>query len=155
MFRKKSIIHFPDFKFPDGRSKSKFLIVLDEVNGQVLLCNLPSSQRYSGDTIQKEGCLHIDYGDNGTLHFYCFLARAEIGIKKFSFIKDTFCYFTRSLFEISSDKLKAQNPEFKDQLTEHYYHELIYCAYKGREIPIKYKPKFEEILQEYYGPLDT
>lgn len=153
MIRQKSILYFDDFEFGDGSSKPKYLIVIKELDNKLLLYNLPSSQNYFNLSLKASICHYVDHGLNGTDHCFCFMANESIGEEGFSFPLDTYCFFsffTRSLLEANADALIKRNPKELDLLSDKWYFELLYCIFKGKDVPLKYKSDIERMLGEYY-----
>lgn len=151
MIKAKSILYFDKFLFPNGDSKPKYLIVLNELGDTVLLCNLPSSQNYFNLKINESKCHYVDHGVKGEDHCFCFKAKEEIGENGFNFPLDTFCFFTRSVFEADINVLSKRNPKVLDCLSDHFYYELLYCICKGKGIPTKYIPDLEKKVEDYYN----
>lgn len=152
-FQLGSILHVKNFEFKKGgavNQKNKFLIPLLELDGNILLLSLPSSQVYLSKEKQTPGC--IDYKEIG-ISIYHFTNNSIVGQDGFSFPKNTFIYFGQ-VMERSKDKLMQYNAseqlEQIDILINDVFIEVIYCAFKGTAIPEKYKSLLENLLKELY-----
>lgn len=148
------IFYIIDFEFKNKGTvakKNKYLIALLTVDETSLLFSLPTSQQYISPERDQEGC--IDYPDMG-ISLYKFPAGKVIGIDGFSFEKDTYIIY-RQIFESNAfelDRYRITNQLSKlDQLTQNELVEVLYCALKSTQIPLKYKPLLEQKLEELLG----
>lgn len=152
-FEPGEILLIKDFEFPRKgvvEKKDKYMIPLVEVDGQVLLVGLPSSQVYISDKNKQAGCINIPAIG---ISIYYFPAQKPIGENGFQFPKDTFLYL-RQIFETSTDKLLQYNADNQlkrlDRLSEEELKNLLYCALKSEQVSEKYKPLLEQKLTDLY-----
>lgn len=147
--KQKDLLHFPDFKFSDGTSKPKFLLVLfhDIENEEIVYYTLPSSQsQYVPTHFDTEtGCKQEKY-KSGDFHAFCFHKNDVIGEKGFFFRKTTYCFFTRNFY---TGKIQQQF-EILDRLCDEPFWELMYCLMKSNDLPLKVVTKIETMVQSYY-----
>lgn len=148
------ILHIEDFEFPKKgkvEKKNKYLIVLLDVGNAKLLLSLPSSQIYISPEKKKPGCIHYEDQD---ISIYFFDKDEIIGINGFSFSKDTFIYYAQ-VFERSPSFLESYfhsgQLALLDKLTKEAMIEVLYCAYKSRLVPERYRPLLEKRLEDLHG----
>ncbi len=91
MFEPGNLLYFNPFIFPDGGDpKSKFFVVLGEVDETVLLASLPTSKDHIPSDVEiKSGCLEIP---ERMVNAYTFMANEVVTDNGFFFDKNTFIY---------------------------------------------------------------
>jgi hypothetical protein len=102
------LIFFPNFHFKNNAPpKPKFFISLSNINGNIVVVSLPSSQDFVPDSIKVEGC--IEYPDR-CISCFCFFKDSIICDNTgFKFSKDTFVY-ANGVDIYSIDKLRNTYP---------------------------------------------
>lgn len=91
MFPIGTLLYFTPFYFKDGSSpKNKYFLVLDYVDGEMIVAGLPSSKDHSPAFIpKKHGCMH----DEGAAFIaYYFEAGKTLLDNDWRFDKPTFLY---------------------------------------------------------------
>lgn len=91
MFEPGSLLYFDPFIFPDGgEPKSKFFVVLGEVDETVLLASLPTSKDHIPSDVEvTSGCLEIA---ERMVNAYIFPANEVVTDSGFFFDKNTYIY---------------------------------------------------------------
>lgn len=114
----------------------------------------PTSQRRAGVADPKHGCNIRE----GQIVSYVFDAGHPIGKKQgsdedFSFPLQTTIPFDYCFREGEQDVLLKtfENPQVVGVLSDKEYIDLIYAFYTSPLTPLKYKPIFDKILQEYFS----
>lgn len=91
MFEPGSLLYFDPFIFPDGgEPKSKFFVVLGEMDETVLLASLPTSKDHIPSDVEvTSGCLEIA---ERMVNAYIFPANEVVTDSGFFFDKNTYIY---------------------------------------------------------------
>lgn len=144
-----NILHIKDFEFSDGSIKDKYLIVICYKDKDCVIVSLPSTQIYINQEDIKCGCISTD-----TKHCYHFPANKVIGKNGFFFPIDTFLYFSQ-LKPIAEENMmkkyiNTQKAKLLDSIINDEYKELVYCAYKGKQISKRIKLILEKHLEDIY-----
>lgn len=148
MYKKRDLLHFPEFEFKDGSKKAKFFIVLSELENEYVLYNLPTSKQYLSNEDKKPGCIKKNLENGGTISMYMFPEQKIIGENGFYFFKDTYCQFGRGVLKTEKSIIFDMDSEKKDILIKEEYFELMYCFLSSGFLQNRYVPLFEEILDE-------
>jgi hypothetical protein len=136
MYQEGTIIYFTPYYFSNGKSNSKFFVVLKNIDNSYVLASLPSSQDYipAYSTLEK-GC--IDLSDST---FNCFLIpKTEIVTKcGKKFDSKTMLYGRYILKEKIEDLenkyvVKGVNYTVFGEMKEDLFAELIEC-FKNSEV---------------------
>ena len=152
MLKAKNIIYgFCKYTNPP---KNKYLISLYRSDDLNIIAVFPTSQRRAGVAVPRHGC---NMRDNQVIS-YVFEAGYPIGKKKnsnedFSFPLQTTIPFDYCFREgDQNDLLRTfESPEVVGVLSDKEYIDLIYAFYTSPLTPIKYKPIFDKILQDYFS----
>jgi len=152
MLKAKNIIYgFCKYTNPP---KNKYLISLYRSEKLNIIAVFPTSQHRSGVAVPKHGCNIRD----GKVISYVFDAGHPIGKKKdsdddFSFPLQTTIPFDYCFREGEQDVLLKtfENPQVVGVLSDKEYIDLIYAFYTSPLTPLKYKPIFDKILQDYFS----
>ena len=134
--------------------KNKYLISLYRSEELNIIAVFPTSQRRAGVAEPKHGCNIRE----GQIVSYVFDAGHPIGKKQgcdedFSFPLQTtipfdYCFREGEQYEL----LKTfDSPRVVGVLSDKEYIDLIYAFYTSPLTPLKYKPIFDKILQEYFS----
>jgi hypothetical protein len=145
MLKEGVLLLFPNYVFPDGSSKPKFFIVIKEIDDDLIIVTLPSSQDHVPDFAEKDhGCIDI-----AEAQFNCYTFSPTKAITKcgFKFQKQTFVYGQHLLFEnktnvITRYPVKDVNFRIIGELTDEEYADLYNCIKKSPTV----KNKFKRIL---------
>lgn len=91
MFEPGNLLYFNPFIFPDGgEPKTKFFVVLGEVEDTVLLASLPTSKDHIPSDVEvTSGCLEIA---ERMVNAFIFMANEIVTDNGFFFDKNTFIY---------------------------------------------------------------
>ncbi len=134
--------------------KNKYLISLYRSEELNIIAVFPTSQRRAGVAEPKHGCNIRE----GQIISYVFDAGQPIGKKPgsdedFSFQLQTTIPFDYCFREGAQDELLKtfDNPKVVGVLSDKEYIDLIYAFYTSSLTPLKYKPIFDKILQEYFS----
>ena len=134
--------------------KNKYLISLYRSEELNIIAVFPTSQRRAGVADPKHGCNIRE----GQIVSYVFDAGHPIGKKQgsdedFSFPLQTTIPFDYCFREGEQDVLLKtfENPQVVGVLSDKEYIDLIYAFYTSPLTPLKYKPIFDKILQEYFS----
>ncbi|MBE7645516.1 hypothetical protein [Tenacibaculum finnmarkense] len=137
------ILFFPNFIFKNGATpKSKFFISLKNIDNEIIVVSLPSSQDFIPDAIKVEGC--IEYPDK-CISCFCFLKNSKIcNNTGFSFLKDTFIYAnyvdTYSLIKLSKlYPIKGIDYIVKGTLSKPHQTDLLNCLKNSHTLKRKIK----------------
>lgn len=142
LFEVGSILLIKDFILP-SEIKDKFFLVLDRQEDEYALLSMTTSQQYIHDEKLKHGTI-----EDGDVVVYCFLKDVQVGVNGFAFRKNTFVS-TRSNTHIFMTSVFDQlNVELKDTLLRNELTDLVYCFYKSKHTPRKYKKIFESRLND-------
>lgn len=152
MLKAKNIIYgFCKYTNPP---KNKYLISLYRSEELNIIAVFPTSQRRAGVTEPKHGCNIRE----GQIVSYVFDAGHPIGKKHgsdedFSFQLQTTIPFDYCFREGEQDELLKtfDSPRVVGVLSDKEYIDLIYAFYTSPLTPLKYKPIFDKILQEYFS----
>ena len=152
MLKAKNIIYgFCKYTNPP---KYKYLISLYRSEYLNIIAVFPTSQRRAGVTEPKHGCNIRE----GQIVSYVFDAGHPIGKKQgsdedFSFPLQTTIPFDYCFREGEQDELLKtfDSPRVVGVLSDKEYIDLIYAFYTSPLTPLKYKPIFDKILQEYFS----
>ncbi len=134
--------------------KNKYLISLYRSEELNIIAVFPTSQRRAGVAEPKHGCNIRE----GQIVSYVFDAGHPIGKKQgsdedFSFQLQTTIPFDYCFREGEQDELLKtfDSPRVVGVLSDKEYIDLIYAFYTSPLTPMKYKPIFDKILQEYFS----
>ena len=134
--------------------KNKYLISLYRSEELNIIAVFPTSQRRAGVAEPKHGCNIRE----GQIVSYVFDAGHPIGKKQgsdeeFSFPLQTTIPFDYCFREGEQDELLKtfESPRVVGVLSDKEYIDLIYAFYTSPLTPLKYKPIFDKILQEYFS----
>lgn len=134
--------------------KNKYLISLYRSEELNIIAVFPTSQRRAGVAEPKHGCNIRE----GQIVSYVFDAGHPIGKKQgsdkdFSFSLQTTIPFDYCFREGEQDELLKtfDSPRVVGVLSDKEYIDLIYAFYTSPLTPLKYKPIFDKILQEYFS----
>ena len=134
--------------------KNKYLISLYRSEELNIIAVFPTSQRRAGVAEPKHGCNIRE----GQIVSYVFDAGHPIGKKQgsdeeFSFPLQTTIPFDYCFREGEQDELLKtfDSPRVVGVLSDKEYIDLIYAFYTSPLTPLKYKPIFDKILQEYFS----
>ena len=152
MLKAKNIIYgFCKYTNPP---KNKYLISLYRSEELNIIAVFPASQRRAGVAEPKHGCNIRE----GQIVSYVFDAGHPIGKKQgsdkdFSFSLQTTIPFDYCFREGEQDELLKtfDSPRVVGVLSDNEYIDLIYAFYTSPLTPMKYKPIFDKILQEYFS----
>ena len=152
MLKAKNIIYgFCKYTNPP---KNKYLISLYRSEELNIIAVFPTSQHRAGVAAPRHGCNIRD----GKVISYVFDAGHPIGKKKdsdedFSFSLQTAIPFDYCFREGEQDALLKtfDNPQVVGVLSDKEYIDLIYAFYSSPLTPLKYKPIFDKILQDYFS----
>lgn len=152
MLKAKNIIYgFCKYTNPP---KNKYLISLYRSEELNIIAVFPTSQRRAGVAEPKHGCNIRE----GQIVSYVFDAGHPIGKKQgsdkdFSFSLQTTIPFDYCFREGEQDELLKtfDSPRVVGVLSDEEYIDLIYAFYTSPLTPLKYKPIFDKILQEYFS----
>lgn len=152
MLKAKNIIYgFCKYTNPP---KNKYLISLYRSEDLNIIAVFPTSQRRAGVLLPKHG---RNVRDNQVVS-YVFEAGRPIGKKygsdeDFAFPMPTTIPFDYCFREgDQNDLLKTFDaPEVVGVLSDEEYIDLIYAFYTSPLTPLKYKPVFDTILQDYFA----
>lgn len=152
MLKAKNIIYgFCKYTNPP---KNKYLISLYRSEDLNIIAVFPTSQRRAGVAEPKHGCNIRE----GQIVSYVFDAEHPIGKKQgsdedFSFPLQTTIPFDYCFREGEQDELLKtfDSPRVVGVLSDNEYIDLIYAFYTSPLTPLKYKPIFDKILQEYFS----
>ena len=152
MLKAKNIIYgFCKYTNPP---KNKYLISLYRSEDLNIIAVFPTSQRRAGVAEPKHGCNIRE----GQIVSYVFDAEHPIGKKQgsdedFSFPLQTTIPFDYCFREGEQDELLKtfDSPRVVGVLSDKEYIDLIYAFYTSPLTPLKYKPIFDKILQEYFS----
>ena len=152
MLKAKNIIYgFCKYTNPP---KNKYLISLYRSEELNIIAVFPTSQRRAGVAEPKHGCNIRE----GQIVSYVFDAGHPIGKKQgsdkdFSFSLQTTIPFDYCFREGEQDELLKtfDSPRVVGVLSDKEYIDLIYAFYTSPLTPLKYKPIFDKILQEYFS----
>lgn len=135
-----NILLFRNFKLP-LETKDKFFIVLDQKEDEYTLMSMTTSKQYIHDEKLKHGMI-----EDGDVVVYCFMKDVLVGENGFSFRKNTFVS-TRSNTHIFTGFFLAEaQVDVLDVLKQEELVNLVYCFYKSKHTPRKYKKIFECVL---------
>ena len=134
--------------------KNKYLISLYRSEELNIIAVFPTSRRRAGVAEPKHGCNIRE----GQIVSYVFDAGHPIGKKQgsdedFSFQLQTTIPFDYCFREGEQDELLKtfDSPRVVGVLSDKEYIDLIYAFYTSPLTPMKYKPIFDKILQEYFS----
>lgn len=147
MFEKGNLLLFRPFVFKNGAMpKDKFFLVLENVDGNLLLASLPTSKDHvPADVEVKHGCLDLA---ERFVNVFVFLSGEEILCRangeRFSFSKNTFVYganldmYNISQFELQ-ERLSQTNIELIGSLDAALFEELKNCLSNSKMVKNKYR----------------
>lgn len=152
MFEEGNLLLFHPFVFKNGAApKDKFFLVLENIDGELLLASLPTSKDHvPSDMEVKHGCL--DFSER-FVNVFVFISGEEIAIRKtgesFSFSKNTFVYGANlDIFNVSQlelqERLAQTNIELVGVLKPEVFTELRECLSNSKMV----KNKYRRILQQ-------
>lgn len=143
MFEPGNLLYFNPFIFPDGGvPKSKFFVVLGEIDGTVLLAALPTSKDHIPSDVEvKSGCLEIP---ERMVNAYTFLANEVITENGFYFDKNTFIYGqnikTYNSIAFSEQELAGEIViKLKGKLKDDVFAALLDCLKNSDAVRKRYK----------------
>jgi len=139
-----TLLFIRNYKFENGTSKNKFLLVLKQTQNKTILISLPSSQDYVPAYQEiKHGCIDIEQVN---FNCYCFIANQKITDTDFYFSKNTFLY-GNWINEIITNNFLSQYIETLDYKIIGAIHEkelsdIIECFKKSPTVKNKFKKMF-------------
>ena len=147
MFEIGNLLLFRPFLFKNGAiPKDKFFLVLENVDGELLLASLPTSKDHvPSDMEVKHGCLELS---ERFVNVFVFMSGEEILYKangeRFSFSKNTFVYganldvYNVSQFELQ-ERLAQTTIELIGTLDVEIFNELKDCLANSKMVKNKYR----------------
>jgi hypothetical protein len=155
MLLPKNILYIPDYKFPDGSIKPKFLLVLaynDSTNTSIIYTLTTSQDKYVSDIDKKNGCIN---DKKRKISMFVFEKNRIVGTKldgqPFSFDRDyTFVKANNNIIAITTEKLISkygQIMELKATFDDKTYKRLIKCLRQSEFLPNEFKELFENITK--------
>ena len=134
--------------------KNKYLISLYRSEELNIIAVFPTSQRRAGVAEPKHGC-NIREGQIVSYVFFFFhpIGKKQDSDEDFSFPLQTTIPFDYCFREGEQDELLKtfDSPRVVGVLSDKEYIDLIYAFYTSPLTPLKYKPIFDKILQEYFS----
>lgn len=143
-----SILHFPEFVFRNGTSKSKFFIVIYIIDDEFLLYNLPTSQQYISDSLKTDGCNNHKLLNGGYISLYFFPSDKIIGENGFKFSKDTFCSFSKGLLKGNQEKINAMSFKLIDKMLNREFLDLLICIKNSRNLQNAYVEFVDKLIDD-------
>jgi len=141
-----SILHFPEFVFRNGTSKSKFFIVIYFKDDDFLLYSLPTSQQYISGSLKTEGCNNHELPNGGYISMYFFPSGKIIGVNGFKFSKDTFCSFSKGLLKANQEKINAMSFSLIDSMLNREFLDLLICIKHSRNLQNAYVEFVDKLI---------
>jgi len=138
-----SILLIKKYKLPTVE-KDKFFIVLDQEGSDYNLLSITTSKFDFSDRLIKHGIIN----QHSYASVFCFEKDKIIGENGFYFWKNTFISLNNNINKFSFEVLSQYNIEVKDKLITSELQNLIYCFYRFRGTPKKWKLKLEDILNK-------
>lgn len=143
MFALGNILYFTPFYFKNGAApKNKYFIVLKDIDGQLILASLPSSQIYlPRDISEDHGCIEVP---EGCINCYLFAGDRVIGQKGFSFPLLTAIY-GQEVDQYMKHSIKDQYPlenvhyQIVDRLLPSELEAVLNCLRHSSSVKRKYK----------------
>ncbi len=146
------LYYIPNFKFPNGNTRDKYLLVLtNSDNAQKLLLTLPTKIGRVPSHLEKGqfGCINCDQS-----HFNCFRFLKNINVTSppgFSFPLDTYVYGewiqywdTKSLKMDYS--VEGIDYEYIGKIKADIIKDILRCFVGSVKVKRKYKTMFQEML---------
>lgn len=148
MFKAGDLLRFEPFIFKNGAlPKTKFFIVLKEIENKVVLASLPTSKDHTpGDIELIGGCVELP---ERQVNIFIFLAKKNIAVNPeteilFSFDLNTFVYgadldtYPTNIFEQQICD-KATKVEFMGRLMDDQFLALKDCLKKSKMVKNRFK----------------
>lgn len=147
MFDEGNLLLFHPFMFKNGATpKDKFLLVLGNVEGELLLASLPTSKDHVPSDVEvKHGCIDLP---ERYVNVFVFIAGEEIVLQqsgeRFSFSKNTFVYGTNlDMYSISQlelqERMSQTNIDLIGNLDADVFAELKACLSNSKLVKNKYR----------------
>ena len=147
MFEAGSLLLFKPFLFKNGAMpKDKFFLVLEQMEGEVLLASLPTSKDHVPSDVEvKHGCLEMA---DRFVNVFVFMAGERIVFREngeyFSFSKNTFVYGANlDLCHVSQFELQEQLEQTVIEkigiLDAEIFAELKECLANSKMVKNKYR----------------
>ena len=147
MFEIGNLLLFRPFIFKNGAiPKDKFFLVLENIDGELLLASLPTSKDHVPSDVEvKHGCLELS---ERFVNVFVFMSGEEVLCKangeRFSFSKNTFVYganldvYYVSQFELQ-ERLAQTTIELIGTLDAEIFNELKDCLANSKMVKNKYR----------------
>lgn len=147
MFEEGNLLLFHPFLFKNGaHPKDKFFLVIENIDGELLLASLPTSKDHVPSDIEiKHGCLDLS---ERFVNVFVFLSGEEVlnkdNGKHFSFSKNTFIYgadldmYNLAQFELQ-ERLAQTNIELVGCLDTAVFLELKDCLANSKMVKNRYR----------------
>ena len=147
MFDEGNLLLFNPFYFSDGSSKSKFFVVLNKDENEILLASLPTSKDHiPGDLEVRGGCYERP---ERNINVYVFMKDINIAINKntgdpFAFRLNTFIYgadlkkYPEAAFQEQVNNGETII-ELKGKINTDIYEDLKHCLKNSPSVKNKYK----------------
>jgi hypothetical protein len=144
MLKEGTIIHFNLFQFknPSASPKSKYFIVVKNINNLTVLASLPSSQKHLPFDLQSTyGCIELPESGIGC---YAFKANEPIATNGFGFPLDSYLY-GQHIDEYDLDNIFEIHPfegidyQIKGEILEEKLKDIIDCLKSSTAVKRKFK----------------
>ncbi len=145
-FEVKNILLIKNYKFDNGLSKDKLLILLYVNESEsIILQALVTSQDKVPDKKINHGCTN---SSDNLFSFYMFEEKRVIGERGFSFNKNTFIHFQYNLSKVNTSSFLNYIPsiEVMDKVIDSEYKRLLKCILNSKNIKRSLKTEFEKIV---------
>ena len=133
------IIRIPDWKFNDGETRDKYMVILWDSDLEAIGFLTTSKERYVSSE-NLEGCNFKKVDDYSFIHYYKILSDIEIGTNKFCFEKNTLIRYKTGCQKFSKivfDKNYGDKIEECCRLKSNMLLEILECVVKSQELPQK------------------
>lgn len=148
------LYYIPNFQFPNGGTRNKYLVVLTDTHENKLLLSLPTKVGRVPDHLEngQSGCINCD---KSQFNCYRFLKNHEVTEDEppFAFPLDTFIY-GEWIQDWNSTTLKMDYAVesvdyiFKGKLKKELIKDIILCFTNSTKVKMKYKKIFKELYQQ-------
>lgn len=145
IFDSGNILFIKDYKFENGNSKDKLLIILQvsETESYILQA-LTTSQDKVPDNKLHHGCTN---SSNNLFSLYMFEKDRVVGQNGFKFHKNTFIHFQYSITKVNTSTFLKYFTDISifDKLDINEYKRVIKCIQNSRTLSNKLKLEFQKI----------